>query len=201
MYQIGLTGGIASGKSSVSRLLAEWGVPIIDADAIARRVVTPGQPAWQQIVSVFGEQILQPDGTINRRLLGDIIFGDAEKRRKLDEITHPAIWDQITDEVKQAEAAGHRVVVLDIPLLLETDWHDRVDEIWVVYADRQAQIQRLTLRDQLTQQQAESRINSQLSLEEKKQHADIVIDNSGSFDSMRNQVERIWENLHQRHIR
>ncbi len=201
MYQIGLTGGIASGKSSVSRLLAEWGVPVIDADAIARRIVTPGQPAWQQIVSVFGEQILQPDGTINRRLLGDIIFDDAEKRRKLEEITHPAIWDQITVEVKQAEAAGHRVVVLDIPLLLETDWHDRVDEIWVVYADRQTQLQRLTLRDQLTQQQAESRINSQLSLEEKKQHADIVIDNSGSFDLMRNQVERIWENLHQRHIR
>lgn len=201
MYQIGLTGGIASGKSSVSRLLAEWGVPVIDADAIARRIVTPGQPAWQQIVSVFSEQILQPDGTINRRLLGDIIFDDTEKRRKLEEITHPAIWDQITVEVKQAEAAGHRVVVLDIPLLLETDWHDRVDEIWVVYADRQTQLQRLTLRDQLTQQQAESRINSQLSLEEKKQHADIVIDNSGSFDSMRNQVERIWENLHQRHIR
>lgn len=201
MYQIGLTGGIASGKSSVSRLLAEWGVPVIDADAIARRIVTPGQPAWQQIVSVFGEQILQPDGTINRRLLGDIIFDDTEKRRKLEEITHPAIWDQITVEVKQAEAAGHRVVVLDIPLLLETDWHDRVDEIWVVYADRQTQLQRLTLRDQLTQQQAESRINSQLSLEEKKQHADIVIDNSGSFDSMRNQVERLWENLHQRHIR
>ena len=201
MYQIGLTGGIASGKSSVSRLLAEWGVPVIDADAIARRIVTPCQPAWQQIVSVFGEQILQPDGTSNRRLLGDIIFDDTEKRRKLEEITHPAIWDQITVEVKQAEAAGHRVVVLDIPLLLETDWHDRVDEIWVVYADRQTQLQRLTLRDQLTQQQAESRINSQLSLEEKKQHADIVIDNSGSFDSMRNQVERLWENLHQRHIR
>lgn len=196
MYLIGLTGGIASGKSAVSRLLSEWGAPIIDADVIARRIVTPHQPAWRQIVSIFGEQILCPDGTINRRQLGDIIFNDAEKRKKLNEITHPEIWNQIAAAVKRAEAAERGIVVLDIPLLLETNWNNRVDEIWVVYVDRQTQIQRLMNRDHLTWSQAEARITSQLSLEEKKQYADIVIDNSGSFESTREQVEYNWKRIH-----
>jgi dephospho-CoA kinase len=196
MYQIGLTGGIASGKSTVSRLLSELGALIVDADAIAHTVVTPGQPAWRQIIDYFGDQILFPDGNINRRKLGDIVFNDPEKRKHLEAITHPAIWSQVATEVKLAEAAGYQVIVLDVPLLLETDWNRMVNEVWVVYVDRQTQINRLMVRDSLTQQQAEMRIASQLSLEEKKQRADVVIDNSGSPDSTRRQVENLWERLY-----
>lgn len=195
MYQIGLTGGIASGKSTVSRLLSELGAPIVDADAIAHAVVAPGQPAWRQIIAYFGDQILCSDGSINRRKLGDIVFSDTEKRKRLEEITHPAIWRQVSAEARMAEAAGYRVVVLDVPLLLETDWNRMVDEVWVVYVDHQTQIQRLIARDSLTPQQAEMRIASQLSLEEKKQYADVVIDNSGSPESTRCQVKKLWERL------
>jgi dephospho-CoA kinase len=195
MVQIGLTGGIASGKSTVSRLLSELGARIIDADAIARAIVAPGQDAWRQIVDYFGDPILCPDGSINRRKLGDIVFSNTEKRNRLEDITHPAIWRQAAAEAKQAEAAGYRVVVLDVPLLLETGWDRKVDAVWVVYVDRQTQIQRLIARDSLTPQQAELRIASQLSLEEKRQRADAVIDNSGSPEATRRQVKTLWERL------
>jgi dephospho-CoA kinase len=195
VYTIGLTGGIASGKSTISRLLSELGATIIDADAIARAIVVPGQPAWQQIVACFGDQILCADGSINRRKLGDIVFGDTEQRKRLEEITHPAIWRQVTSEIETAAAAGCQVAVLDVPLLLETGWDSKVDAVWVVYVNRVIQIERLMARDSLTQQQAEMRIDSQLSLEEKKKRADAVIDNSGSPDSTRLQVIRLWESL------
>lgn len=195
MYQIGLTGGIASGKSAVSRHLSLLGAPVVDADAIAHAVVAPEQPAWRDIVAYFGSEILTAAGSINRRYLGDIVFSDAAKRQRLESITHPAIWRQVQTEVKAIADGGHRIVVLDVPLLLETGWDRMVDAVWLVYIDRQTQIQRLMARDNLTQQQAKARIASQMSLEAKKQRADAVIDNSGSPEDTQLQVEALWNSL------
>ncbi|MDU4960739.1 MAG: dephospho-CoA kinase [Sporomusaceae bacterium] len=195
MYQIGLTGGIASGKSTVSRCLAGLGAPVVDADAIAHAVILPGQPAWREILAFFGSVVLEKDGYIDRRKLGEIVFADSGKRQRLEAITHPAIWRQIQADVKSAADQGHQVVVLDVPLLFETGWDCRVDTVWVVYTDRETQLRRLIARDGLTQSQAAARIASQLPLEEKKRRAAVVIDNSGSPEAVCCQVEQLWHGL------
>lgn len=195
MYQIGLTGGIASGKSSVSRILAQLGAFIIDADQIAREIVVPGQAAWQEIVDHFGQNALQPDGSLNRRWLGGLVFRDEDQRKCLEAITHPAIRRKVEQQLAVARERGFSVAVLDVPLLLETDWGKMVDEVWVVYVDRQTQLRRLILRDGLTEEEALARIASQLSLEEKRKLADLVIDNSGDPQYTRQQVEMAWNRI------
>ena len=168
MYQIGLTGGIASGKTTVSRILHELGAFLIDADQIARQVVRPGLPAWEKIVSHFGRTVLNADDTLDRRQLADIVFASMTERRCLEEITHPLIHQQVATQLELAATAGHRLVVLDVPLLLETNWNSEVDVVWVVYVNYEIQLSRLMVRDRLTREQAELRISSQHSLEEKK---------------------------------
>ena len=195
MLVIGLTGGIASGKSSVSKILSDLGAAIIDADAIARTIVEPGKPALRQIIQHFGEAIIQADGSLNRRKLGDIVFADSVQREKLENITHPAIWQEVNRQVTAAQAMGSKVAVLDVPLLFETGWDKKVDSVWVVYVQRQTQIERLMKRDNLTQSKAEQRIDSQLSLEIKIQRADVIIDNSGTPDETRYQVAAAWHEL------
>jgi dephospho-CoA kinase len=195
MHIIGLAGGIASGKSSVSRILSELGAAIIDADAIARTVVEPGKPAFRQILEHFGDAVLATDGNLNRRKLGDIVFSDPVQREQLENITHPAIWSEVTRQISDAEAAGLKVAVLDVPLLFETGWEKHVDSVWVVYVDRQTQIARLINRDYLTLGQAEQRIAAQFSLERKRQLANIVIDNSSDPENTRRQVVAAWQIL------
>lgn len=195
MHTIGLTGGIATGKSSVSKILKELGAIVIDADAIARFVVEPMQPAWRQVVSHFGNQVLLSDNRINRRMLADIVFSDAAERRNLENITHPAIWEEVKRQTDAAKAAGEQIIVLDVPLLFETHWQDKVDSIWVVVVDRHTQTERLMQRDSLDRKQAELRIAAQYSLEEKKKLADVVIDNSGDLESTRIQVQAAWQAL------
>lgn len=195
MYIIGLTGGIASGKSTVSTMLAELGAYVIDADEIARTIVMPHQPAWRSIVAHFGDKVLLPDGTINRKILGDKIFINKLERLCLEEITHPYIKDQVKKSIAKAELLGNNIVVLDVPLLFEIGWNKMVDEIWVVYVEEETQVSRLVARNKLTQQQAIDRINSQMSLAEKVQQADVVIDNNFNIEYARKQVVAAWANL------
>jgi dephospho-CoA kinase len=195
MYIIGLTGGIASGKSTVSAMLAQHGAYIIDADKIARAIVMPNQPAWHEIVAHFGSGILLPDGNINREILGEKIFKDKVERECLEKITHPYIKEQIQEDIRKAELLGKSIIVLDIPLLFEIGWQQMVDAIWVVYVTKDVQLSRLMTRNQLTYQQAMDRIDAQFSLAEKAKQADVVIDNNLDLEQTRVQVAVEWGKL------
>ncbi len=196
MPVIGLTGSIASGKSFVTKILKELGARIIDADVIARQIVEPGTVGWQQIKEAFGEEVLNPDLTVSRKKLADIVFPDRARMRKLNEITHPIIIQNIKEEINRFRmAAGEptRVLVVDAPLLIETGLHELVDEVWVVDIPEELQIRRLMERDGLTREQALDRIGSQMPAAEKKKYADVVIDNSGDFSATRKTVEDLWK--------
>lgn len=188
MHIIGLTGGIASGKSTVSKILQDLGACIIDADKIARQIVEPGQPALSEIQAAFGSGILLADGTLDRKILGEIVFNNPTARQRLNTITHDRIKLAINEAVEKAAAAGYNIVVLDVPLLLEVGWQHLADTVWVVYIDRETQIARVIERDGLTGTEAMARIQSQMSLDDKKAYADTVIDNSGSLAETRRQV-------------
>lgn len=190
---IGLTGGIATGKSSVSAWLVQHGAALVDADLIAREVMMPGHPVLQQVRERFGEEMLNEDGTLNRKRLGEHIFTHPEERVALEGITHPAIRSLIHSRVAELEAADpQRLVVADIPLLLEARDAYRFDEIMVVYVPRDIQLQRLMTRDDLTEEQAARRLAAQMDIEEKKRIADIVIDNSGTPEQTGQQLQQFW---------
>ncbi len=195
VYTIGLTGGISSGKSTVSAMLEQLGAAIIDTDIIARKIVEPGQPAWQEIVAAFGTSCLFPDGHINRKLLGEIIFTDDHKRRVLDKITHPHIQNTARQALQAAAQQGIKTAVLDAPLLIEVGWQHMVQAVWVVYVDEETQIERLMRRDRLDRSQALARIHSQMSLREKLLFATVVIDNSGNLEATQKQVFAAWQCL------
>lgn len=193
MRVIGLTGSIASGKSTVSRMLRDLGAPIIDADAIVHELQQPGTAVTAAIAREFGPGVIYPDGSLNRAALGSIVFADPERRRALEAIVHPAVRAEIWRRVEQCRAQGEPAVILDIPLLYEGGWERNVDEVWVVYADRAAQKERLMARNGLSPEEAEARIASQMSLEEKRARADRVIDNRGSLEETRGQVLAAWK--------
>ncbi len=192
MRIIGLTGGIASGKSTVSNMLRELGATVVDTDALARAVVEPGRPAWEEIVAWLGQDVLQADGTLDRRKVADIVFADAAARAKLEGITHPRIGAAAREALAAAERAGARVAVLDVPLLYEAGWEAMADEVWVVYVDEETQRRRLMARDGLTAGQAAARMAAQMSLAEKARRADVVIDNGGSLGETAAQVAAAW---------
>lgn len=193
MYAIGLTGGIASGKSAVAEMLLALGADVIDADEIAREAVRPGRPAWREIAKRFGEAILLPDRSIDRAKLGEIIFARDEEKAWLDGATHPYIASEMLDRMRKAQTERAKVVVLDVPLLFEAGWDKYADETWVVYVDEQTQLNRLMKRNQYGKKQAEQRVRSQTSLAEKVKRADFVIDNTGDLDHTRAQVCQGWE--------
>ncbi len=196
MLITGLTGGIASGKSTVSAFLEEAGAVIVDADKIARHVVQKGQPAWQQIVDVFGLSILLPDGEINRSHLGDIIFNDPEQKQVLNRIVHPEVFSEITARLAEIEKnQPGAIVILDVPLLIESRMDVGLSDIIVVYIPESLQIQRLMIRDALTPAQALARIRSQMPIEEKKKRATLLIDNSGSRENTRKQTTCVYRQL------
>ena len=195
MHIIGLTGGISSGKSTVSAMLAQLGAVIVDSDKIAREIVEPGQPAWQEIVAAFGEVCLLPGGDLNRKMLGDMIFADKNKRRLLDEITHPHIRNAAQQALDAAERRGAKVAVLDAPLLIEVGWQFMVQAVWVVYVDREKQVDRLMRRDHMTYSQALDRIGSQMSLCDKLSYADIIIDNNKDLAATQQQVIAAWQGI------
>lgn len=197
MRVIGLTGGIASGKSLVSRFLKELGAVVIDADQIARDVVRVGSPAWMEIVQEFGEGVCNPDGSLDRKKLGKIVFSERSKLDRLNRITHPYIISEIKRLLNDyRKSAPDSIVVLDVPLLFETGLERMVDEVWVVYVDHQTQLERLMKRDGLSVEDALRKISSQIPLEEKIKLADHVIDNRGDPQETFLQVKRLWESLY-----
>lgn len=195
MRRIGLTGGIASGKSTVSTWLREAGVPVLDSDTLARQAVAPHSPGLAEVVAQFGETLLLPDRSLNREALGALVFRDAEARARLNAIVHPRVRALTEEALQRLEAAGETRVVLDIPLLYEVRDPTEFETVVVVYVDAATQLQRLMKRNSLSEADARARINSQLSLEIKKARAGVVIDNGGSFEETRRQVEVLLQGL------
>lgn len=195
MKVIGLTGGIASGKSMVASRLMQLGARIIDADQIARRLTEPGSEALREIGRVFGDQYLDPQGNLRRKALGNLIFSDPAQRDKLDRLMHPRIREEIGRQLIQAELEGTDVVILVAPLLLEAGLEELVDEIWVVALDRETQKKRLIQRDNLTDAQAEGRLASQSTLAEKLGKATRVIDNRGDLLAAEKQIDALWRGV------
>ncbi len=193
MKIIGLTGGIATGKSQVSSILSELGAMVIDADIVAREVVQKGLPAWQQLKDTFGEEYFLSNGELNRRKLGQLVFSHPDELAKLNSITHPAIKAKIEDRINDLKVQGYNgIVVVDAALLLEAGWETMVDQVWVVDAPMEKRIERIMKRDNLTRDQALSRINSQMSQQERIAKADKIIYNNSNIDSLKEQVLRIW---------
>jgi dephospho-CoA kinase len=189
---VGLTGGIASGKSSVSRQLVELGCRLVDADLLAREVVAPNEPAWRAIVEAFGADVAGPDGQLDRKRLGALVFADPARRKVLEGITHPAIAARRQAILDAWAAEGFDgLVVLDIPLLIEVGAAGEVDRVVVVYAEPAAQLGRLMARDSFARAEAERRVASQMPLAEKVRRADFVIDNSGEPAETQAQVRAV----------
>jgi dephospho-CoA kinase len=193
MLLVGLTGGIASGKSTVSAMLAEQGAEVIDADHIARQVVMPGTPAWCKIRDHFGPGVLHPDGQIDRQALADIVFADKTKLALLNEITHPAIFARIADRLEEHHDQDV-VVVLDAALLIEAGLSEGVDVVIVVHSPQEIQLERLAAKG-MGERDASDRIAAQLAPEKRLARADIVIDNSGSLEKLGRRVDEVWQEL------
>lgn len=191
---LGITGGIASGKSSVSAFLKKLGYPIIDADVVAREVVEPGEAAYLEIVKTFGDSILLPEGGINRAKLGDLIFGSEEKRLKLNSIVHPAVRKRMKELAEKAFQDGAETVFMDIPLLFESKLTFMVEKTLLVYVDEDIQLTRLMERNHLSEKDARARIASQMPLSEKRALADAIVNNNGDFEETKEQVISILIN-------
>ncbi len=196
MILAGLTGGVASGKTTVAKMFAHCGAVVIDADALAREAVAPGKPAWRDIVRAFGRDVMHPDHTINRPRLAALVFGNQRRRRLLERIVHPRVAREQRRLVRQAEARNAKaVVVYDVPLLFEAGIDSHVDRVIVVTADRETQIARLQRRNGLTRADATRRIKSQLPLAFKRRRADYVLDGTLPTRQLAKQVRRIYAEL------
>lgn len=193
---VGVTGGIATGKTTVVHMLKELGAPVIDFDVLARVVVEQGKPAWKDIVAYFGEQVLQEDGTLDRETLSGLVFQDMEKRKKLETFTHPRIYEEATEQLNEiVEKDPDAIVQLDIPLLIEQNLQVMVHKILVVYIPQDKQIERLMERDGISREEAVNRLEAQLPIDEKLGKADFVIYNDKSLKETRKQVEALWQTL------
>ena len=189
MITIGLTGGIASGKSTVSAELRRQGVPIFDADQNARDAVAKGSRGLALVAEAFGSEYLTADGELNRPKVSELVFRDKQALKTLEGILHKIVWENAEGFLKEQQEQGAKLAVLDVPLLIETGWHKQVDKVWLVAVSRQQQIERAMLRSGMTEAEVVARINSQMSLEEKRKYADVVLDNSGSLEQTLAQVQ------------
>lgn len=188
---IGLTGSIASGKSTISSMLKEKGFPIIDADLVARLVVEPGTPTLKEVERVFGQAVMNEDGTLNRDALGQLIFHEPAKRKQLNDLMHPAIRAEMLRQRDELVNSGHQHIIMDIPLLFESRLQHFVEKILVVSVTEEMQLERLMVRNSLSQEEAKARIHSQLPVSEKEKGADAVIYNNGTIEQSKEQLERI----------
>lgn len=193
MYKVGITGGIASGKSTVVKWLKAHGAQCIDADVVAREVVAVGTPGLAAIKEYFGPDVVDENGELRRDYLGSIVFNDEAKRAKLNEILKVYIRERIHELADEYERAGESAILFDIPLMYETDWHKEMDEIWLVYVSPKVQLKRLMKRNGYTEGEAQSRINSQMSLEAKKDLAPVVIYNSKSMKRLKTKLNELWQ--------
>jgi dephospho-CoA kinase len=192
---VGLTGGIASGKSTVAKILESLGAAIVNADALSREVVEPGREAWQEIAAAFGAEVLQPDQGLDRQKLRTIIFNNPAARRKIESIIHPRVRALAEQRIREHTAAGFDVVVYEVPLLFEGNLHEWLRPVILVACDVDTQLQRLQQRDGLDRAQAQKHIDAQMSLTEKRRRADYVIENNGSLDELKTQVEAVLEKI------
>ena len=190
MKIVGLTGGISSGKSTVSSYLKQLKIPVIDADEVARKVVEPNSQGAREIRKTFGSDVFEEDGSLNRQKLGSLIFSNAENRQKLDDLLQPLIKIMILDEIEEYRQKGENMIVLDLPLLFEKQYEELCEDIIVVYISKELQLERLMKRNQYTKQEALSRIDSQLSIEEKRKRATVLLDNQGTIQQLYHQVEQ-----------
>lgn len=192
---LGVTGGIASGKSTVARMFSELGAPLVSADQLARDVVAPGSATLDRLVERFGRGILLPDGHLDRKALGDLIFADPQARADLNRITHPAIADLAVRRLKELEQEPATLVVYEAPLLFEAGAESRVDAVLVVAVDEKQQLCRLQRRDGLDEEAARARIAAQMSLAEKVRRADYVIENSSTLSHLKDKVRALFDRL------
>lgn len=195
---IGLTGSIATGKSTVAQMFEQLDIPVIDADKVAREVVEPNEAALKEIESVFGADLILEDGRLDRKKLGSIVFQDDQKRKQLNNIMHPAIRKRMNEKQEELIRRGVACLVQDIPLLFENKLQSHVDKVLVVYIDEEEQLKRLMKRDQSSEEEAINRMKAQLSIEEKKRLADAYIDNRGSKEASFAQLKKIltdWDVL------
>lgn len=195
MKVIGLTGGIGSGKSTVSQFLAEMGAVILNADEVGHKAFKPDTEIWRQVVAAFGRQILTPNGNIDRKKLGNIVFGNPESLSRLNQIMHPRMYALVKAQLEEYRQQGMGVVVLEAPLLLEAGWTSLVDEVWVTTAPEATVLKRLEERTGLSQAESLTRIHSQVSSEERVRHADVVINTDCDLDELKSKVKELWQRL------
>jgi dephospho-CoA kinase len=193
---VGLTGGIGTGKSTVSQIFRDLGCLIIDADLLAREVVEPGEPAHARIVAEFGKGVLDADGQIDRKKLGAVVFGDAAKRKRLEEFTHPEIRQRQAAVLAELITEGFEgIAIFDAALLVETGGAKTMDRLVVVYADEATQLRRIRLRDDISEEEAIQKIKSQMPLAEKAKQAHYVVDNSGTREETERRVREVYQAL------
>lgn len=193
MLTIGLTGGIGSGKSTITRILAELGAPIIDADQVGHAIYLPGGPAYDDMIAAFGSGILAADRTIDRKKLGPIVFADPAALKRLNAIVHPKMFTRMGELIAQMRAAGEsRPIVIEAAILIEANWLPLFNEVWLVMASKDRVISRVERDRGLAREQTEARIKAQLSDEERRRHATLVINNDGTIDDLRAAVAEIW---------
>ena len=195
MKVIGLTGGIASGKSTIANLLRSLGAPVFDADAESRAMVAKGSPALDEIAKTFGTEYLQTDGELNRAKMAELVFNDKAALKKLEGIIHKNVHAAAQNFLADCRSKNLPAAVLDVPLLIECGWHKDVDEVWLVAVDSETQIERAMQRSQMTREEVKARIAAQMPLEEKRACADFVIDNSGPLEAAQKTVTAAWRAL------
>ncbi len=195
MKVVGLTGGIGSGKSTVSKFLADLGAIIIDADKVGHQAFEPDTDAYREVVTAFSAKVLTPGREIDRHKLGSIVFADPKARDRLNRIMHPRIQRIVKEMIEDFRKRGVKVVVVDAPLLIEAGWSPLVDEIWVTVAPRHTVLERLTRRTGLTKAESLARMRAQLSQEERAKHADVIIDTKCALDELKARVQELWQKL------
>ena len=201
MIAIGLTGGILSGKSTVSEMLAARGAVIIDADKTGHEAYKPNTKTWQEVVAAFGGDILKESGEIDRKKLGGIVFGDPEALARLNRIVHPQMRSMMKEEMERLRREGVKVVVLEAAVLIEAGWTDLVDEVWVTIAPEETVLKRLQNRGGLSEEEARARIRSQISSEERAKHADVIIDTDCELSEVEARVEELWHRLERERVK
>jgi dephospho-CoA kinase len=195
---LGVTGGIASGKSTVSEMLSELGAAHIDFDVLSRKVVEPGQPALEKIVDYFGRQVLDADGALDRKKMSEIVFQDFEKRKKLESFTHPAIYEEFVRQIEAITSENPQAIIqVSVPLLIEVNMQHMFDKILVVYASPEQQVERLSARDGISRDEAANILKAQLPIDEKLSYADYIVRNEGDLAETRRQVGKLWQELQQ----
>lgn len=195
MHVIGLTGGIASGKSTVTRFFKDRDIPVIDADVLGHRTYDPGTDTFAAVVKAFGEDLVAPDGTIDRRVLGGKVFGKPDELKRLTDVVWPGIRKLASEALSEFEAAGNTLVVLEAAVLFEAGWEDLVEDVWVVVVEPDLAVQRLATRNGLDEAAARARIDSQLSNAERTARADVVITNNGTLEELEAGIQRAWDEL------